>query len=409
MLRLGWLDYEVEEAGVRSYLQARVIRHLQECHNAKGRLQTIYLFLTRRCNLSCKHCYIKGVGPARDTDFDLPSIQRLIDHAIRHGLKKVKVSGGEPFVRPDVLDVLRYLDMRNLEIVLETNGTLIASDTVAQLNELKKFTIFISLDHLEESEHDSFRGLAGSYRKTVKVLQELGRTGIDSVVTTTANRYNYDRIAEIADMVLGWNCKRHRTLLNIHPLGNARSHLDNAITLEEAEVLINSLFQSPHFHTERANMTMPPALMPVRFIKDLRTCGWGDSVIGILSNGDVSMCSASYDDPDMIGGNAFKEDFIDIWRNGQFFRELRSVGEGMVKGVCSNCVFFSVCRGVCRMSSYSHYGETHAPYPLCQEVYNRGGFPRYALEDPDRDCSYRGQMSMTSRPVKTENFVPRVR
>jgi hypothetical protein len=80
---------------------------------------------------------------------------------------------------------------------------------------------------------------------------------------------------------------------------------------------------------------------------------------------------------------------MDIWRNSPFFEELRTIGAGRVKGVCSNCVFYKVCRGVCKISSYSHYGEKDAPYPLCQEMYNAGLFPEYALADPERDCTYR--------------------
>jgi radical SAM protein with 4Fe4S-binding SPASM domain len=272
--------------------------------------------------------------------------------------------------------------------VLETNGTLFAHDTVSQLARLDKFTVFISLDHIDEIKHDDFRGLAGSFARTSRVLQQMGQTDINSVVTTTASRHNFDRVTEIVDAVLGWGIKKHRTLLNIHPLGNARSHLDNAITMDEADVLISGMFHSPHFASGRAYMTLPPALMPLRFLRDLHTCGWGNSVVGLLSNGDISMCSASYDDPAMIGGNAFKEDFVEVWRNGSFFRELREIGEGKVKGVCGNCVFYQACRGVCRMSSYSHYGETDAPYPICQEVYNEGAFPRYALVDPEKDCHY---------------------
>jgi radical SAM protein with 4Fe4S-binding SPASM domain len=407
MSRLQWLTYDVDEMSTRRRLEGMVGVQVAENRSHQGQLRTIYLFLTRKCNLSCQHCYIEGVGPARDQDFDLDTIKGLIDRAIPHGLKKVKVSGGEPFVRRDVMDVLKCLDERGLEIVLETNGTLFAPDTVEQLAALRKFTVFISLDHADEAAHDKFRGLDGSYRKTVRVLREMGQTAIQSVVTTTAMRYNYDSVVPIADMVLDWGIKRHRTLLNIHPLGNARGHLDNAITMEEAEVLIGGLLQSSAFASGRAYMTLPPALMPLAMLRDLHTCGWGTSVVGILSNGDVSMCSASYEDPDMIGGNAFNEDFVDLWANGTFFKNLREIGEGRVKGVCGNCVFYEACRGVCRMSSYSHYGEVDAPYPLCQEVYNAGAFPRYALVDPERDCTYDKTVIKASRSKLDDGvFIP---
>jgi radical SAM protein with 4Fe4S-binding SPASM domain len=396
---MKWIHSNGDEAVIRSRLRDMVTRRVAENERSRDKLQTIYLFLTRKCNLACQHCYIEGVGPAKDKDFDLPTIRHLIDRAIQHGLKKVKVSGGEPFVRKDVLDVLRYLDERGLEIVLETNGTLFQPDTVDQLCRIRNFTVFLSLDHIDEEAHDAFRGQRGSYARTVGVLQQLGHTDIQSVVTTTANRHNFCHVNTIAETVLGWGIKRHRTLLNIHPLGNARSHLDNAITMEEAEQLIHSLLQSPYFRSGRAYMTLPPALMPLEHLHDVHTCGWGNNVLGILSNGDVSMCSASYDDHKMIGGNAFEQDLIDIWANGSFFKELREVGGGKVKGVCGNCVFYAACRGVCRMSSYSHYGEVDAPYPLCQEAYNRGQFPAYALVDPSKDCRY-GEGAIRDRRQK---------
>lgn len=397
MTKVQWLDYNVDEVAVRQTLQAIVSKQGAENKQTVGTLQTIYLFLTRKCNLACQHCYIEGVGPARDKDFDLPAIQKIIEQALPYGLKKVKVSGGEPLVRADALNILEYLDHLNLEVVLETNGTLFRDDTLNHLSAFKNFTVFVSLDHSDLEKHDEFRGLPGAYSKTVKVLKELGQTEIRSVVTTTANRHNYSDVANIADMVLGWGIKQHRTLLNIHPLGNARSHLDNAINMEEAEVLIKSLIVSDHFKSGRSYMTLPPALMPLEMLQDVPSCGWGENVIGILSTGEISMCSASYEDSAMIGGNVFEQDLIEIWAHGNLFRNLRDVGNGRVKGVCSNCIFYMTCRGVCRMSSYSHYGEIDAPYPLCQEVYNKGAFPQYALIDPNKNCRYESEVIKGSR------------
>jgi AdoMet-dependent heme synthase len=406
MARLTWLDYDVDNSVIRNSLLELVSQKSVVVQHEDKRLQTIYLFLTRRCNLSCQHCYVEGVGPARDNDFDMAAIQEMVRRAIPYGLKKVKVSGGEPLVRADALQILEYLDSLDLEVVLETNGTLFQHDTIERLQGLKDFTIFVSLDHADSEKHDQFRGLSGAYNRSVNVLKQLGKTDIRSVVTTTANRYNYADVVRIANMVLDWGIKQHRTLLNIHPLGNAREHLENAITLDEAEFLIGSLMASPHFRSGRSYMTLPPALTPLSSLRDLHSCGWGESVLGVLSTGDVTMCSASYDDARMIGGNLFEQDLIEIWAHGTFFQKLREVGNGRVKGVCGNCVFYSACKGVCRMSSYSHYGETDAPYPLCQEIYNRGAFPRYALVDPEKDSRYgfgviNGSRSgVTSRLVK---------
>jgi hypothetical protein len=57
------------------------------------------------------------------------------------------------------------------------------------------------------------------------------------------------------------------------------------------------------------------------------------------------------------------------------------------------------------MSSYSHYGQIDAPYPLCQEIYNRGGFPRYALVDPAKDCHYGREVIRTVRTHTPETLL----
>lgn len=400
---IQWLTAPEDETQVR--------KHLADIVNAQyaGRadtddLKTIYLFLTRKCNLGCQHCYIEGVGPkARDVDFNFETVRALIEQARPHGLRKVKVSGGEPMVHGDFGRILEYLGGIGLsEIVLETNGTLFKPDTVEFLATIPNLTVFISLDNFDAERHDAFRAKRGAFDKTTEVLRALGASAITSVVTTTAYRSNYDTVPSIIDMVLGWGIDKHRTLLNIHPLGNAKANLGNAITLVECDTLVRQIMATEHYRSGRAYLTLPPALTPLEQFDGVHTCGWGDNVLGLLSTGEVSMCSASYDDPNMIGGNAFDAPLIDIWRNSAFFKDLREISAGRVKGVCGNCVFYKTCRGVCKMSSYSHYGEKDAPYPLCQEAYNSGGFPAYALIDPDRDCTYAPGVIKEDRPPAEE-------
>lgn len=385
---VDWLSSESDE-DVRRKVLAMMERQGSRPRDM-DRLGTIYLFLTRKCNLGCQHCYIDGVGPqARDNDFGIDEVKRMVEQARPHGLRKVKVSGGEPLIHSDAMEVLEYLDSLGLdEIVLETNGTLFRQDTSQRLRKIKNLTVFISLDHIDPGEHDAFRGKEGSHAKATSAVKELIEANIRTIVTTTANVHNFKHLAAMIEQVLGWGGYRHRTLLNIHPLGNARDHQDNALTIEECIETIASVVHGEAYRSGRAYITLPPALTPLEQLDGVHTCGWGDNVLGLLSTGEVSMCSASYDDPDMIAGNAHETPLMDIWRNSKFFEELRAVGNGAVKGVCGNCVFYSACRGVCKMSSYGHYGEKDAPYPLCQEFYNRGLFPRYALRDASRDCTY---------------------
>lgn len=377
-----------------SKMRTEILKIVEESALRRGdtaELRTIYLFLTRKCNLGCSHCYINGVGKqARDKDFDLLTIERIITEARTLGLRKVKVSGGEPLLHPEAKEILAFLAGIGLkEVVLETNGTVLPDTMIDFLAPMENLTVFVSLDHYDPNEHDAFRKRHGAWAKASNTIRKLAEANIKTVVTTTAYRENVGTILNIIEMVLDWGVFRHRTLLNIHPLGNAKENLSNAVTLAECKEVIDAIISSDHYASGRAYLTLPPALTPIRDIKEVYTCGWGDGVLGVLSTGDVSMCSASYDDASLLTGNIQEQSLTEIWQDGGLFKELREVGKGRVQGVCSNCIFYSACRGVCKMSSYAHYKQLDAPYPLCQEFYNHGWFPKYALIDPERDCSYK--------------------
>jgi AdoMet-dependent heme synthase len=138
MNHLSWLPEPSNAEVVRSRLVALVDQEHAR-RTATSDLKTIYLFLTRKCNLGCQHCYIEGVGPkAKGVDFNLTTIKGLIEQARLHGLRKVKVSGGEPMVHKEFMAVMDYLGSIGLsELVLETNGTLFKSDTIARLDKLR--------------------------------------------------------------------------------------------------------------------------------------------------------------------------------------------------------------------------------------------------------------------------------
>ena len=60
-----------------------------------------------------------------------------------------------------------------------------------------------------------------------------------------------------------------------------------------------------------------------------------------------------------------------------------------LKGICGNCLARNVCRGGCRLHSMMKYnGDFYAPDPECQNVYNLGKFPKYAMEDENKVCFY---------------------
>jgi len=357
----------------------------------------LHLFPTRRCNLNCKHCYVNRKGSNSDRELETGAILKLIERLRQAGLESVKISGGEPLLRTDFSELVRSILKMKLAVSVETNGLLLTQEIAEGVLDSPKVTVYISLDHCDAEYHDLFRGVAGSHERTLKSIALIGKLSCQSTVTTTANRMNLNSIPRLIDLVVSLGITKHRTLLNIHPLGSATNNMDLAIISNEMEQLVSTLLRTRHFQSGRAYCTLPPALTPLHMLKSVRTCEWGKSVIGLLSNGDISMCSASYGDSALIASNVFEDDILDIWQNAALFAKLRKISGGRVDGICGNCVLYPACRGMCRMSSYSHYRELDAPYPLCQHAYNQGKFPSYALLNQELQSYYGGEVIPTCR------------
>ena len=133
--------------------------------------------LTYRCNLACEHCYLDaGPRPQVETEnfsdrSELTTQQcfAVIDDIVSFGPESLVIlTGGEPLLRRDILEIIRYAAARDLWVVVGTNGVKI-SETLANL--LKKEGVrglALSLDALTPARHDTFRQVEGAWQNTVK-------------------------------------------------------------------------------------------------------------------------------------------------------------------------------------------------------------------------------------------------
>jgi radical SAM protein with 4Fe4S-binding SPASM domain len=91
---------------------------------------------------------------------------------------------------------------------------------------------------------------------------------------------------------------------------------------------------------------------------------------------------------ELTAGNIRRESLKDIWEKSDFFQKIRKFDPNKLKGVCGNCLAREVCRGGCRVHAFRYYGDLYAPNPDCQDIYNAGLFPEYALEETGSPNKY---------------------
>ncbi len=137
----------------------------------------IILDVTHRCNLKCNICEIRKDGQIKE--YTLGEIENLIDQAIEWGVKEFVLSGGEPFLREDIFDILDFVKARNYSIGVLTNGIKLDERFIQRLLPYflsNSLSLSVSLDALIPQIHDDIRGAKGCFEKTLNGLKLLSES-----------------------------------------------------------------------------------------------------------------------------------------------------------------------------------------------------------------------------------------
>ena len=141
------------------------------------------------CNLSCTHCFVSaGPGVDRHGQMSAAAVRARVAEGLALGVKEFYFTGGEPFVNPELLEILAET-LRSGPCTVLTNGTLL---TVARIEALRALSdaaryaleIRVSLDGIDGPSHDRLRG-AGAFARTIEALLALERAGLLPIVTLT--------------------------------------------------------------------------------------------------------------------------------------------------------------------------------------------------------------------------------
>ena len=181
---------------------------LQPDTSAFARPYVISWNLTYRCNLACEHCYLDAGGtPLVDTEnfadrseLGTEECFKVIDEIAAFAPECLTIlTGGEPLLRRDILEIVRRAAERDLWVVVGTNGVRITENLASRLAEAGARGLSLSLDALDPDRHDRFRNVRGAWRNTVEGAEILNRTGLPFIVQTTAGSHNLGELDAIAE------------------------------------------------------------------------------------------------------------------------------------------------------------------------------------------------------------------
>ncbi|MDD2689101.1 MAG: radical SAM protein [Candidatus Omnitrophica bacterium] len=253
--------------------------------NAKERkipLRVIFE-LTYRCNFRCKHCYIPfhyrnyGELKTREVFFILEQLKNM-------GCLYLGFTGGEPFMRKDIMPIVRYANKLGFEIIIYTNGSLIKKNQIEELSGMRINKIDITIPAMSEIIFERITGICGSRDKVFKTIGILSESGISLGFKTCVLKENEPEIRKVQDFARNLNCQ-HRLDDMLSPRLDGskepykyRGRLENKPAKSECEL------SGPGEFTNRVKF---PNLKKVT---DIFKCGAGTTQAAVTPLGELKMC-----------------------------------------------------------------------------------------------------------------------
>ena len=351
---------------------------------------TVAWEITRACALACVHCRAEA-QPRRDPrELTTEEGFRLIDELVEVGGPILVITGGDPLMRPDLIDFIRYAAERGLRVALSPTATVLATrKRLQEAREAGVARVQISLDGSRPEIQDVFRGRDGSFQRTVEILETVRDLGVSLQVGTTVSRYNLDDLERIADIVAHYGAVMW-SLFFLVPTG--RGKVEDMISAEEHERVFNWMYDLSKSAPFDVRTTAAQHYRRVVIQRRRQESADKDGESG----GPLTVTGAGYSFADGLGqsgkgvndgngfafvshtgdvcpsgflplaaGNVRAQSFVDIYRHSELFRELRDYSR--LKGKCGLCDFRDVCGGS-RARAFAVTGDYLESDPYCAYI-----------------------------------------
>lgn len=313
-------------------------------------VESAYLHITHRCNLHCVGCYSYEDERNELAEPDTDRMIHALDELRGNGVKKLVISGGEPLLRKDIVELMRHAKRESgFEMIsLITNGTA----PFSRWEELGKYIDLISFSLDGYSQEVSYLRDPGIHNRILSKLSA-AKEQIPVNLIATIHRQNIDEIQEYQDLANSLGITMNISLFAAKPSEEFEPFLLRA---EEYRKL-RSTVQEDELRIADSAME-----------NDLGcsvSCGAGKSLISIQSDGEVMPCHMFFGEEFSLG-NLYKESLEEILRR----RASHPVCTFEVdeNPTCKHCEYKYVCGAGCRYRAYCTHHSTASLDPLC-EVY----------------------------------------
>ncbi len=340
-------------------------------YNFDDRPFLVFWEITRACALACTHCRAEAMPRRHPEELDPDESRRLIDQLVELNPPMLIITGGDPLMRRDALDLVRYGTERGLHVSLSPSATeLLLRADFAEIKAAGVQRMSLSLDGATRETHDAFRGLSGTFERTIEAVHRSHAAGLSLQINTTVTRSNIHEYEAFKQLMFELKPAMWSVFLLV-PTGRAEiAEVPDADDLERifedmAGLVGNAPFavkttEGHHFRRVLIQKTGAKGrrMQGMRSPQGIRD---GRGVMFISHTGEVSPSGFMPIDC----GNVRHTHPAEIYRANPLFVSLRD--NDALLGKCGACEFRSVCGGS-RARAYGIYGDPFATDPSCSYI-----------------------------------------
>ena len=313
-------------------------------------IDRLFLHVTSKCNYKCRHCYFPD-GSVNGRELSREEIYSIIDRFISQGGKSIVLSGGEPLLRKDIINIIKYAFLK-LQISLLTNGSMIDRELIDLLKN-KNISIQISLDGSCAAVNDSIRG-DGCFRKAMEAIKLIKDNGLIDRLTicSTIMDQNINDLPNIIKLAEKLDISQLR-FLPLRKEGRGRENwneINGRVTKKDYISFYKYVYGLIVNKEVRVPIQSGLGGVAVTFSSDDLKKGMWCNVgreLTISSNGNVYPCPLLMKDEFLLG-NVRKINLDDI-KASEKFKDIHKLclerQELIIK--CKRCMWKNFCRAGC--------------------------------------------------------------
>jgi 12,18-didecarboxysiroheme deacetylase len=339
--------------------------------------------MTRACNLKCIHCYAHAVGRSREKELTTEQAKTMMDDLAQFGVPVLLFSGGEPLVRPDLVELARYAVGKGMRAVISTNGTLITREKAKELKSVGLSYVGVSLDGME-AINDEFRGKKGAFREAMEGIRNCQEAGLKVGLRFTINRLNMGEVARIFDLLEASNIPRV-CFYHLVYAGRGSDLIEQDLDHDETRRVVDLIMDRTKDLHDRGMVKEVLTVDnhadgPYLYLRMLRQRDpRAEEVLSLLKMnegnnsgrgiGCISWDGSVYADQfwrHCSFGNILEKPFSKIWTDlsNPLMAKLKDK-KRYVKGRCASCQWLDICAGNFRVRAEAATGDLWAPDPAC--------------------------------------------